>query len=80
MNKTITYNRAVATKITLILVCILPLVGFAQSANSESESELTVMGAELAGNEEQTIPAWTGGITTPPAAYKVGDVHPDPFG
>ncbi len=41
--------------------------------------ELTPLGAEMAGNADGSIPAWTGGITTPPAGYKVGDHHPDPF-
>ncbi|MGC4075121.1 MAG: DUF1329 domain-containing protein [Nibricoccus sp.] len=42
-------------------------------------NELTPLGAERAGNAAGTIPAWDGGITTPPAGYKVGDHHPDPF-
>ena len=42
-------------------------------------NELTPLGAERAGNAAGTIPAWEGGITTPPAGYKVGDHHPDPF-
>jgi len=41
--------------------------------------DLTPMGAEKAGNADRTIPEWTGGITTPPAGYKVGDHHPDPY-
>ncbi len=41
--------------------------------------DLTPLGAEMAGNADGTIPAWTGGITTPPAGFKVGDHHPDPF-
>ena len=41
--------------------------------------DLTPLGAEAAGNADGSIPAWTGGITTPPAGYKVGDHHPDPF-
>lgn len=40
---------------------------------------LTPLGAEKAANAAGTIPAWTGGITTPPANYKVGMHHPDPF-
>ncbi len=40
---------------------------------------LTPTGAERAGNKDGTIPEWTGGITAPPAGYKVGDHHPDPF-
>ena len=45
----------------------------------ELERSLTPMGAQRAGNQEGTIPAWTGGITTPPAGYRPGDHHPDPF-
>ena len=41
--------------------------------------DLTPMGSERAGNAEGTIPAWTGGITEPPAGYQPGDHHPDPF-
>ena len=41
--------------------------------------DLTPMGSERAGNADGTIPAWTGGITEPPAGFTVGDHHPDPF-
>lgn len=54
------------------------------AAVSETEAarlgaDLTPLGAERAGNAAGTIPAWDGGITTPPAGYQVGDHHPDPF-
>ena len=42
-------------------------------------ADLTPLGAETAGNAEGSIPAWNGGILTPPAGYKVGDHHQDPF-
>ena len=42
-------------------------------------NDLTPLGAEKAGNADGSIPAWTGGITTPPASYTVGDHHPDPY-
>ncbi len=41
--------------------------------------DLTPLGAEMAGNADGTIPAWEGGITTPPAGYEPGDHHPDPY-
>ncbi len=44
-----------------------------------SGTPLTPMGAERAGNKDGTIPEWTGGITKPPAGYKIGDHHPDPY-
>ncbi len=42
-------------------------------------NDLTLVGAEKAGNSEGTIPSWEGGITEPPAGYKKGDHHLDPF-
>jgi hypothetical protein len=38
------------------------------------------MGAIQSGNAEGTIPAWEGGITQPPAGFRPGTHHPDPFG
>jgi hypothetical protein len=41
--------------------------------------ELTVIGAQRAGNAEGTIPEWTGGILSPPASYRKGHHETDPF-
>jgi hypothetical protein len=41
--------------------------------------ELTPLGAERAGNAEQTIPAWEGGYTTLWPGYRSGQPRPDPF-
>jgi hypothetical protein len=41
--------------------------------------DLTPLGGEKAGNADGTIPEWTGGITEPPASYKSGMHHPDPY-
>lgn len=41
--------------------------------------ELTPMGGEKAGNSDGSIPSWDGGITTPPAGFKEGDFHLDPY-
>lgn len=59
-------------------------MGVAQAKISEAEAaklgnELTPLGGEKAGNADGSIPAWTGGITTPPAGYSPGDYHPDPY-
>lgn len=73
-------------KLTLISAAIsfCLTAGLAQAKISETEAaklgkELTPLGAEIAGNADGSIPAWTGGITKPPANYTVGDHHPDPF-
>ncbi len=41
--------------------------------------DLTPMGAERAGNADGTIPAWDGGLRTPPAGWEPGMHHIDPF-
>lgn len=68
--------------ITLVLgACLAGQSLAALSADEVARlgKDLTPVGAEQAGNADGTIPAWEGGITTPPAGYKKGDHHPDPF-
>ncbi len=45
----------------------------------EYGTALTPLGAEKAGNDDETIPPWTGVITSPPKGYKKGNHHPDPY-
>jgi hypothetical protein len=42
-------------------------------------NDLTPNGAETAGNKEGTIPAWTGGLTKPPAGWKPEMGYTDPY-
>ena len=75
-------THAFCSIITLVLgTC---LAGQSLAAISPDEiarlgKDLTPLGAEKAGNADGTIPAWDGGITTPPAGYQIGDHHPDPY-
>ncbi len=68
-----------------LLLAVTALLGVSsRAAVSETDAarlgrDLTPLGAEMAGNADGSIPAWTGGITTPPAGYKAGMHHPDPF-
>ncbi len=41
--------------------------------------DLTPLGGERAGNAAGTIPAWDGGLTTPPAGYQPGKHYVDPY-
>ena len=54
-------------------------VTFSQDRTARLGVDLTPMGAERSGNAAGTIPAWDGGITAPPAGYRPGDHHPDPY-
>ncbi len=52
----------------------------AQTADaSQLTTTLTPFGAERAGNADGSIPAWTGGYTTPPDGWQPGDFMPNPF-
>ncbi|NQD93134.1 DUF1329 domain-containing protein [Pseudomonas sp. CrR25] len=46
---------------------------------AELKTTLTPLGAERAGNADNSIPAWDGGYTKAPADYKQGDKRPDFF-
>ncbi|MDG5468721.1 DUF1329 domain-containing protein [Deltaproteobacteria bacterium IMCC39524] len=71
-------------KLSIFLMAGLLLTsqGFAAVSADEAArlgKDLTPMGGEKAGNADGTIPAWDGGITTPPASYEKGMHHPDPY-
>ena len=62
----------------------LATVGVAQAGVTAEQAarlgqDLTPVGAIKAGNADGTIPEWTGGITRPPAGFRTGTFHPDPF-
>jgi hypothetical protein len=68
------------------LVCSLALTGASMALAGVTAQEaarlngdLTPMGAERAGNKDATIPAWTGGYTTPIPGFQNGGRRGDPF-
>lgn len=73
-------NRlSLAACVGLVLGISQALAGAKPDEVHRLNDDLTPMGSERAGNAEGTIPAWTGGITEPPAGYEPGDFHPNPF-
>ena len=46
---------------------------------ARSEPELTPVGAERAGNPDSSIPAWTGGLSSPPQNWTRGTAYSDPY-
>jgi hypothetical protein len=68
-----------------ILALACGSAGLAQAAITPEKAKelgaaLTAIGAEKAGNKDGSIPAYAGGLTTPPASYKPGEgIRPDPF-
>src|SRR5690349_7855193 len=70
--------------LTIMVSAAVLATGMAQAAVSAQEAAklgttLTPVGAEKAGNAAGTIPAWEGGIVRPPAGFRVGTFHLDPF-
>ncbi len=74
------------SKLATLIACAVVATGALAKAPGDDAkklgmtgTELTPVGAERAANKDGSIPAWDGGITAPPAGYKVGMHHPDPF-
>jgi len=70
--------------VAAVTAAVMGLSGSAVAKVSPAEaerlnSELTPVGAERAGNAEGTIPAWNGGLATPPANWREGTKEIDPF-
>ncbi|MCY1402483.1 hypothetical protein D3C76_81580 [compost metagenome] len=69
----------------LATTLVLAVTGAAHAAVSPDQAAklgttLTGVGAEKAGNADGSIPAYSGGLTTPPASYQKGSsMRPDPF-
>ena len=70
---------ALASCISLAFISSAAWAGPKPDQVNRLSEDLTPTGATRAGNEDGTIPAWDGGITSPPAGYSVGDHHQDPF-
>jgi hypothetical protein len=66
------------TLIYALAVVAVPAALLAQDL-SQLGNELTPFGGEKAGNSDGTIPAWDGGITSPPAGYVAGEHYVDPY-
>lgn len=67
---------------TLCLASLLSAGSYAAISEAEAArlgQDLTPLGGERAGNTAGTIPAWDGGITTPPAGYQPGMHYIDPY-
>ena len=68
--------------LALALACLFAPAAHAAATEQEAAQlgkTLTPVGAERAGNRDGTIPEWTGGVTSAPAGWKVGQKRIDPF-
>ncbi len=69
----------VSMAVTVALTSTVASAKISAQDAAKLEKELTPFGAVRAANADGSIPKWTGGITSAPAGYTVGDHHIDPF-
>jgi len=74
--KTILKNACIAVALSAALPA---MAGVSAAEAARLKGELTPLGGEKAGNKDGTIPAWTGGHTTPIPGDKPGGRRGDPF-
>ncbi len=75
-------NSAIILGCAVVLVAGLAAPAWAELSPEEIAklgTELTPLGGVKAGNAEGTIPAWDGGLKTPPAEWKKGTHFVDPY-
>lgn len=69
----------ISLAISLTLSSAVALAKISPEEAAKLSTDLTPMGAERGANADGSIPAWTGGITSAPAGYNIGDHHLDPY-
>lgn len=73
----------IAVAALLAAGCVPALAAVSAQEAARLGNELTPLGGEKAGNADGTIPAWTGGLSSPAQAgvtnYRAGQHRPDPF-
>src|SRR3954467_3254831 len=69
----------------IALACVLAfnagcaIAGVSSEEAARLKSDLMPLGGEKAGNKDGSLPAWTGGYTTPIPGDKPGERRGDPF-
>ena len=69
----------IAASIAIAVASHSALAKVSEAEAAKLGAELTPLGGEMSANADGSIPAYTGGITTPPAGFEPGGFHIDPF-
>ena len=72
-------KSALAAASAMFLTATVAQANVSADKAADLGGRLTPMGSEKAGNADGSIPAWEGGITRPPAGYRAGRDHIDPY-
>jgi len=79
MKKSLKRLTLASVAVSLALSSAATLAKVSPTDVEKLSKELTPMGAVRGANKDGSIPSWTGGITSVPAGYTVGEHHIDPF-
>jgi len=79
MKKSLKKLTLASVAVSLAIVSTATLAKVSPTDVAKLSKELTPMGAVRGANKDGSIPSWTGGITSVPAGYTVGEHHVDPF-
>lgn len=72
--------KQMLTGITALVYASIAISAVSEQEAAKLGNELTAVGAIKAGNDEGTIPPYTGGLKKIPASFKEGSgIRPDPF-
>ncbi|UTW03035.1 DUF1329 domain-containing protein [Amphritea atlantica] len=71
--------RMVVTGVSLAIAAQASMAAVDASMAEQLKTTLTPVGAEKAGNADNTIPAWSGGYSKVAEGYTSGEPRPDPF-
>lgn len=74
-------KKMLCLSVTCLLIAMSQQVYATASAEDVARlgKSLTPVGAEMSGNANGTIPAWSGGVTKPPAGFDVKNGWKDPY-
>jgi hypothetical protein len=72
-------TRFLAFALALAVLSVSAAAAAAEPDYSRLGKDLTPIGAERAGNADGTIPAWDGGLATPPTGWNPQQGYVDPF-
>ena len=72
-------TRSISAAAVALLLAGQALAGATSAEAAKLGNELTPTGAEKATSPDGLVPAWTGGLGTPPAGYVAGQGYVDPF-
>ncbi|MDJ0848340.1 MAG: DUF1329 domain-containing protein [Myxococcota bacterium] len=71
--------KGYASLLAFLVLAVEPAWAEVSARAAQLGGDLTSLGAERAGSPDGTIPAWAGGLASPPPGWEPGTWHEDPY-